>query len=240
MIRIAICDDKPEMVEILEKKVRTILIEYKETIEIISYTNSKNMSYDLEEGRYYDLILSDIEMPELDGMKLAQIVRTYLPNTMLIFITSHEKYVYDAFALNVFRYIPKQHIEERLAMALRDAIDFLNIQKEQYYTIELPQRYEKISLRHVIYITRDNKKNSVMKMQDTTEIRVRKSLAQVHTEIQLPEFMFVERGIIVNIIHIKAINKQGLIMDNNEVLYIGKTRLEQVKKELSSFWSKRI
>ena len=173
-------------------------------------------------------------------MKLAEIVRTYLPNTMLIFITSHEKYVYDAFALNVFRYIPKQHIEERLSMALRDAIELLNIQREQYYTIELPQRYEKIPLRNIIYITRDNKKNSVMKMQDTTEVRVRKSLAQVHDEIQLPDFMFVERGIIVNIVHIKALNKQGLIMDNNEILYVGKARLEQVKNELSRFWSKRI
>lgn len=69
MIYIAICDDNEKTVEILKKKVMEFLKKSNEFADITVYTQSENLQYDIQEGKYYDLILSDIEMPNIDGMK---------------------------------------------------------------------------------------------------------------------------------------------------------------------------
>jgi len=67
MIYIAICDDNEKTVEILKKKVMEFLKKSNEFADITVYTQSENLQYDIQEGKYYDLILSDIEMPNIDG-----------------------------------------------------------------------------------------------------------------------------------------------------------------------------
>lgn len=46
----------------------------------------------INEGHFYDLILTDIQMPHIDGMELAANIRKHLPNSLIIFITAHSKY----------------------------------------------------------------------------------------------------------------------------------------------------
>ena len=75
MIYIAICDDNEKTVEILKKKVMEFLKKSNEFADITVYTQSENLQYDIQEGKYYDLILSDIEMPNIDGMNLAAYVK---------------------------------------------------------------------------------------------------------------------------------------------------------------------
>ena len=107
MIYIAICDDNEKTVEILKKKVMEFLKKSNEFADITVYTQSENLQYDIQEGKYYDLILSDIEMPNIDGMNLAAYVKRYLPEVLIIFITSHLKYAVDAFELSILDIYPK-------------------------------------------------------------------------------------------------------------------------------------
>ena len=80
MIYIAICDDNKKSVEILESKVSAWLKENHKRAEVHTYTQSQMLQYDIEEGQHYDLILSDIEMPQIDGMDLAAYMKRYLPD----------------------------------------------------------------------------------------------------------------------------------------------------------------
>lgn len=240
MIKIAICDDSEKTAAILSEQVKLFLEECQEVAEIIIYTKSRLLQYDIQEKRHFDLVLSDIEMPDIDGMKLSEYIRKYLPEVLIIFITSHDKYMVDSFALNIFRYIPKRELGKRLPQALRDAFNMIHIQAEEFYVIESPQRMEKVALRKILYIQRDNKKNCILKMMDGSEIKVRRSLVQVHGEIGSDEFVFADRGLIVNVIHIKSIKNERLIMDNEERFLVSHTRLEQLKKELQKFWSKQL
>ena len=67
MIYIAICDDDKRTVQILEEKVEKFIKENKILAEYTVYTNSMMLQYDIQEGKYFDLILSDIEMPDYNG-----------------------------------------------------------------------------------------------------------------------------------------------------------------------------
>ena len=65
MIQIAICDDSEVTLQHLNQAVTTILQSNQEVADITLYSKSENLSYDIKEGHFFDLILTDIEMPHI-------------------------------------------------------------------------------------------------------------------------------------------------------------------------------
>lgn len=239
MIYIALCDDDNKSVMLLKDKVTLYLKNNKIIADITVYTKGKMLQYDIQEGKHFDLLLSDIEMPEVDGMELAAYIKEYLPDVLIIFITSHLKYAIDAFELSIFRYIPKNSIDTRLPVALVDAVNMIMVQADQYYTIETPTRVERIPYRKILYIQREGK-NSVIFLTGNVVTKVRKSLTQVYKEFAGNDFVYVDRGIIVNLSHIMGI-KNGLVeLSNNLCLPASHARLERIKENLNDFWGEQI
>lgn len=157
MFYIAICDDELKTAEILKKAVLEYLESNRETAEIEIYSKSFSLLCDIQEGKHFDLIMSDIEMPEVHGMELAKFIKKYLPESYLIFVTSYIKYAIDAYELSVFRYIPKEQISEKLNRALKDVFRLLHLQEKKFYYITLPMRIEKLPYRSISYIQKEQK-----------------------------------------------------------------------------------
>lgn len=239
MIYIAICDDNEKSVDILKNKVTMLLKEYNVLANLMVYTQSRMLQYDIQEGRHFDLILSDIEMPYIDGMNLAAYIKKYLSEVLIIFITSHLKYTIDAFELSIFRYIPKNSIDSRLPHALKDAINMINLQADKYYTIQMPTRVEKIPYQKILYIQREGK-NSVITLIDNSVTKVRKSLAQVFKEFKSEDFIYVDRGDIVNLAHVMGV-KDGIVELKNGIrLPASHAKLDHIKAKLSDFWGEQL
>lgn len=67
-MQIAVCDDEDIICQEIKKKLLNIRQEY----EITTY----NSGYELIDSKKdFDLIFLDIKMPEIDGMKTAEILR---------------------------------------------------------------------------------------------------------------------------------------------------------------------
>lgn len=71
---------------------------------------------------WYDLLLLDIKMPHKSGMEIANVVKAFLPECLVIFVTSYLKYTIDSFALSIFRYIPKQEIRAKTKSGIERCI----------------------------------------------------------------------------------------------------------------------
>lgn len=238
MIKIAICDDE----EILLEKNRTIVQEYitknRIVAEIETYTSGDFMLGNIEDGMQYDLLLLDIKMPHKSGMEIANVVKAFLPECLVIFVTSYLEYTIDSFALSIFRYIPKQELEPRLNQALKDAFNTIMIENEDVYIIMMQTKLIKIPLKEVLYIQK-NGKNSIFVMRNK-EIKVRKTLAEVYDEIHKKEFVYIDRGCIVNIIHIMQVKNSEVELKGNILLPISRSHLQQIKDVVNSYWGEII
>lgn len=236
MVRIAICDDDKEAVMLHEEIIKDSLQSCGIGYEITTYTCSSNLLYDIsEDGFFYDLLLLDIEMPNVTGMELAGKIKPFLPNIKIIFITSHLEYAIDAFELSVFRYVPKNDLEKRLKTAVADAAKLIELEAGKEYVIQAAGRVEKIPYRDIFYIQRDGGKNSVIYSNAGTS-KVRKSLQQVSQELDDTEFIFIDRGCIVNIIQIMKVADGMAFLKNGEALPISRSHLQAVKQQINRFW----
>lgn len=239
MLRIAICDDDNSAVAIHKKIVKNCLLQCGSAGEIAAYTTSENLLYDITEDQFFfDLILLDIEMPGITGMEIAEKIKPCLPNVKIIFITSHIEYAIDAFELSIFRYVPKNDIDNRLFPAIQDAIKLIELEDGKTYTIQTNSRFERIPYKEIYYIERDGKNASITAVGGVS--KVRKSLSQVYIELNAEEFIYIDRGCIVNMIHIMQIKDGMAVLKNGVSLPISRTHLQEVKAQINNYWGMHI
>ncbi len=239
MLHIAICDDDKAAVQSHKEIAKNCLQQCKSIGKITLYTASDNLLYDITEDHFfYDLILLDIEMPGNTGMEIAEKIRPYLPDIRIIFITSHLEYAIDAFELSVFRYVPKHDTEKRLPAAIQDAIRLILLEDGTFYTIQTNNRLEKIPCRDIYYIERDGKNACITAAGGVS--KVRKSLQQVYEELGAEEFIYIDRGCIVNIIHILQVKQSMAVLNTGVSLPISRSHLQEVKEQINTYWGKHI
>lgn len=239
MLRIAVCDDDREAAVSHGKITENCLRELGCMGKTDLYTSSDNLLYDITEDHYFfDLILLDIEMPGYSGMEIARQIRPHLPEVKIIFITSHMEYAIDAFELSIFRYVPKNETDKRLPAAIRDAVKLIQLEEGKNYIIHTSSRLEKIPYKDIYYIEREGKNAGIVTGGGVS--RVRKSLQQVYEELGAEEFIYVDRGCIVNLIHIMQIKEGMAVLKNGISLPISRSHLQEVKEKMNHYWGEHI
>jgi two-component system, LytTR family, response regulator LytT len=69
----------------------------------------------LAESVRYDVIFLDVELPEMTGLEVARLVLGRRERPAVVFVTAHERYAVDAFAVEAFDYLVKPVEPDRLA-----------------------------------------------------------------------------------------------------------------------------
>ncbi len=81
----------------------------------------------------YDLVLTDMIMPQMGGMELVQYLRLHHPETLVIVFTGFASYqdAVDAVKLGAFDYLPKPLQPEILRHAIERALDYQRLLRSQ-------------------------------------------------------------------------------------------------------------
>ena len=99
-MKIAVCDD--------ERMIRELLCgylnEYNNLFDIRCFSSGEEITAARDS---FDIIFLDVQMTGIDGMETAKRLRAKGCGALIIFLTSYMEYVFDAFKVNTFRYLPK-------------------------------------------------------------------------------------------------------------------------------------
>jgi DNA-binding NtrC family response regulator len=74
--------------------------------------------------QHFDLVITDLRMPGMDGLELMEQVQARCPHTRLIVMTAHSdaKTVKRAFELGAYEVLVKPFSEKRLLVAMLEAL----------------------------------------------------------------------------------------------------------------------
>ena len=155
-MQIAICDDEVFMVQILEEKIKKLLPD----AVIDKYLSGDEL---IASGSKPDILFLDIQMPGMDGMETAKVLRQDNEDMILIFVTAAEEYVFQAFDVGAFHYLVKPFSDEKLKEVVTKAVH--NIKRssrlekdEKYIMVQTAGSHIKIFLRDIVYAEVYNRK----------------------------------------------------------------------------------
>lgn len=99
------------------------LLSLAEGIQIVGQAADGQEAIDLAQRLKPDVILMDIQMPNVDGVKATQTIRSILPQTHVIMLTtfSDDEYLMAGLRAGAIGYLLKDMPSEQLAAAIRSA-----------------------------------------------------------------------------------------------------------------------
>lgn len=115
-MKLTICDDDRRIREMIAEAVR----EVSQNTEIECF---KDASAVLSKWYNTDILFLDIQMPGIDGMNAAKIIRGNGKKTVIVFVTAIEEQVFNAFDVGAFQYIVKPFDRNRIKEIIKKAIE---------------------------------------------------------------------------------------------------------------------
>ena len=87
MIKILVVDDEPDLEVLIKQKFRKKIRE--QVYEFVFAVNGNHALKQLEEHNDVDIVLSDINMPEMDGYEATRLLKSEQPNLPIIAQTAY-------------------------------------------------------------------------------------------------------------------------------------------------------
>jgi DNA-binding LytR/AlgR family response regulator len=110
MIRALVVDDE----EPARGELRYLLSAHPE-VDVVGEAASAGEALALAEKVRYDVVFLDVELPGMTGLEVARLVLERSEHPEVVFVTAHQRYAVDAFAVEAFDYLVKPVEPERLA-----------------------------------------------------------------------------------------------------------------------------
>lgn len=101
-MKVVLIDDELDTLNYNAKVIKEV-----EGLELVAtYQRPSELLHDLEQLDF-DILLSDIELPVMNGIQLATRVLDVYPKTYVVFLTAYTEYALDAFKVNALDYLLK-------------------------------------------------------------------------------------------------------------------------------------
>ncbi|MBT2758445.1 LytR/AlgR family response regulator transcription factor [Mesobacillus foraminis] len=171
-------------------------------VEIIFSTASAEEAYEHIKKETIDLLIADIEMPNLSGYELADIIHSHALSISVIFVTGNSGYAVHAFELNVHDYIMKPYPKERLIKSierLAEKSSSAEIAGRLY--LKQKNNIHIIQKKDIIFIERSGRSTTIY--TKTEQIKTYQTLNELEGELRERDFIRSHRSFIINIHYVK-------------------------------------
>ena len=167
-------------------------------VEIVFSTTSADEAYEYIKKEAVDLLIADIEMPNLSGYELADIIHSHALNIAVIFVTGNSGYAVHAFEINVHDYIMKPYPKERLIQSVQRLME-KNKSTEIAGRLYIKQKnnIHIIQKKDIIFIERSGRSTTIH--TKTGPIKTYQTLNELEGELRERDFIRSHRSFIINI-----------------------------------------
>lgn len=232
MIKIASVEDERNVQLEIERYIK-MGIKNDSEIEVDLYRSAEEY---LLSGEKYDLVITDIELPGINGLELGRKVREDNPEVYLVFLTSYSEFASESYIIEAYQYILKKDIEERLPLLVQKVILEIKKRYEEYRWIGNNQDKRKIYYKDIVCIRKIKGSKYTEYILENEKCIERLSLNQILDEICSEAFILVDRGHVVNVNHIKRVRGNTIYMDQGDEIIVSRIQSAQVKEKITEYW----
>lgn len=132
MTRSTICDDEPEHGRLIGKYIKTEYAKHvpeTDIAEVVVYQSPQEMLEEAVEDT--DIYILDIECGTVNGFDIATRIHERKKDAGIVFCTSHDNYVYQAFGFRPIGFIRKNNMKDDIVHTMYNIMSYLG-EKRRY------------------------------------------------------------------------------------------------------------
>lgn len=231
MYYIAICDDEPKILESLAEIIKKVVLKHNISAEYYVTQDAKEMLKHIDENNV-DILFLNIDMPQHNGMEIAEYLLNKGVKTLLIFVTNYEALVYKSFQYHPFGFIRKNYFDKEIEQVISSAIDTLK-DRQDSLVIKINNELIRIKLSEIMYFEASS--NYVDVFTTTANYHYRETLGVLEKQLSDKGFIRIHKGYLVNQQFVYAIRYNEVELSNEVLLPIGRTNRDNARKMLMKY-----
>ncbi len=238
MLKIALCDDNCEAVKRYAELLSQIAEKWKMEIEISCFYSGESLLFHYTEApKQVDIIYLDILMDQTDGMETARKLRECSCEAQIVFLTSYEDYVYEAFDVNAVQYLLKEETSiEKFEKVFLKAAELASEKEDELFIFEFDGKTHAIPIQHISYFEIWKRLVTVHYQGEKTG-KFYGTMEQLENQLFEKNFVRVHRSYLVNLPYISVFQNQAIRLKTEEVIPVGVTFVRLLKKRFSDYIS---
>jgi two-component system LytT family response regulator len=242
-LRALIADDEL----LARERIRTLLAEDPE-VEVVGECGDGATAARMIDALSPDLLLLDVQMPELDGLSaLAQVPEARRPRAVLL-VTAHEEHAIEAFDLQAVDYLLKPFEEARFWKALLRAKERLRQPPQDLLALidEVRAQRERLAIRSGAHTTlvRYDEIDWAEAADNYVELHagglthlMRETLSRLEARLSGAGFVRVHRSTLVNVRRIRELRPLAggdhqIVLRDGTLLVLSRTHRESLRRLL--------
>ena len=235
---IAVCDDEAEQAERLQSIVAAWAEKCGVTCRTDCFPSAEALLFAYADDAGFDILLLDVEMKEMSGIRLAKRLRADGCKAEIAFITSHFEFVTEGYEVDALHYLVKPFTEADID-ALTDELLARVPQPDKYMELkvegsEIHLRYQDIvyaeHFAHLIYVHTTVQKTLATRQPFKTFIAPLKDDTR---------FFVCGRGVIVNLEHAKDLEGVAFRMADGSRVFVSQDLLKSARQAFMEFLLQR-
>lgn len=155
----------------------------------------------------FDIILLDIELPDMLGTAIAKALKDYLPHADVAFVSAYPQYVTEAFALRVSQFFQKP-LNRHIFMHEIQRIMRIRATESQFWCVRNKKCIYRLHPSDIVYVEAYHRHLMIQTVQERIEIIGKMSDAV--KELEQYGFCLCHQGYLVNMKFVASIGKDEI------------------------------
>lgn len=224
MIRIAICDDDPKQLSKIQETCDAYFT-YRSDIDvnIFSFSNPNDFLDKMEKTGGFDVVLLDICMPGITGIKVGKEIRKRNDKTEIIYLSTSDEFYGEAYSVKATRYLHKPFAEEDLHEALDNVLKLVDAPAgKRIQVFGENGAIHVLEAKNILYVESFRTYRTIHSLNGTYN-DTKRSLGKLMVDLNLlypGRFISPVRGYIVNLENVISIDMEGITMKNRQIVPI--------------------
>lgn len=217
--KIAVCDDELYDLKNMKANCIEIMEELGESYQLDSFQEGKEL---LESKKTFHLIFLDIEMNGKTGFEIAERLKEQNPSVLIIFVTSHQEWVQEAFKVQAFRYLYKENGKEGFREALLDALE--ECRRDRLILCKEQEKKRYIKIRDIDFI--ESLGEEIAVYLENEHITCKNTLKCIKEELG-DGFFQSHRNYLVNLRKVESYTKTSITLRTGEKVPLSRRKAKE-------------
>ena len=231
-LKVAICDDEEKDLIILKDFIDNYYYHSGYIFEKVSILSPSDPDF-IENLSSYDLYFLDMEMPDISGLDIAQLIRDKKTSmeAKIVFVSNYPEYMHDSFSVHPFHYLQKPITRESIFDVL-DAVIKEYFKSSVYIELILEDlSVVSISVVDIMYINAINARKRLLAFHTANKTYIAKGVLSDYIGL-IEKYTFVPcyRGYLVNIIQIHYLDPDSIVLKNKERIPASQKHLGNIRR----------
>lgn len=232
IFRLAIVEDEAAAATALKNMIEKYERENGENhFEVCCFSDA--LSFLMEDISSYDVIFLDIQMPDINGMKVARKIREKDEDVLIVFVTNMAQYAVESYEVHAYDFILKPVLYGNFFMKFRRVLKTLEHKSNDAY-ITLSSRGEKKRVRVLDIAYVEVRNHDLIFYFNEGECRITGTMGELEKKLSEHHFVRCSASFLVNMKYVTALHGDYVVVNGQE-LHISRTKKQLFLTEFAKY-----